>query len=199
LFIVLFNVVREIGEVIVPQKKTGAACVENGGLQMSKIQGRLARAFVVVTACLLSAVAIAASTTMTFTGQVTIAATCTINSASSLNFGTQGVLAANVDQTSTIQVTCTNTTPFTIGLDAGTGPGATVAARKLTSGGSTVNYTLYADAGHTTVWGNTVSSDAVAATGNGSAQSFTVYGRVPPQAAPAPGNYSDTITVTVTY
>jgi spore coat protein U-like protein len=44
-----------------------------------------------------------------------------------------------------------------------------------------------------------VSSDAVAATGNGSAQSFTVYGRVPPQAAPAPGNYSDTITVTVTY
>ena len=168
---------------------------------MSKIHGRLVRAlvFAVATACALSAVANAGSTTTTFTSQITIAAACAINSASSLNFGTQGVLAANVDQTSTIQVVCTNTTPFTIGLDAGTGTGATVAARKLTSGGNTVNYALYSDAAHTAIWGNTVSTDTVAGTGAGSAQSFTVYGRVPPQAAPAPGNYSDTITVTVMY
>ena len=168
---------------------------------MSKIQGRLVRAlvFAVATACGLSAVAKAGSTTTTFTSQITIAAACAINSASTLNFGTQGMLAANVDQTSTIQVQCTNTTPFTIGLNAGTGTGATVAARKLTSGGNTVNYALYSDAAHTTIWGNTVSTDTVAGTGAGSAQNFTVYGRVPPQAAPAPGNYSDTITVTVMY
>jgi spore coat protein U-like protein len=168
---------------------------------MSKIQGRLVRAlvFAVATACALSAVANAGSTTTTFNTQITIAAACAINSASTLNFGTQGVLAANVDQTSTIQVVCTNTTPFTIGLDAGTGSGATVAARKLTSGGNTVNYALYSDAAHTTIWGNTPSTDTVAGTGAGSAQNFTVYGRVPPQTAPAPGNYSDTITVTVMY
>ena len=168
---------------------------------MSKIQGRLARAlvFAFATACALSAVANAGSTTTTFNTQITIAAACAINSASTLNFGTQGVLAANVDQTSTIQVVCTNTTPFTIGLDAGTASGATVATRKLTSGGNTVNYALYSDAAHTTIWGNTVSTDTVAGTGAGSAQNFTVYGRVPPQAAPAPGNYSDTITVTVMY
>ena len=168
---------------------------------MSKIQGRLVRAlvFAVATACGLSAVAKAGSTTTTLTSQITIAAACAINSASTLNFGTQGMLAANVDQTSTIQVVCTNTTPFTIGLDAGTGSGATVATRKLTSGGNTVNYALYSDAAHTTIWGNTVSTDTVAGTGAGSAQNFTVYGRVPPQAAPAPGNYSDTITVTVMY
>ena len=168
---------------------------------MSKIQGRLVRAlvFAVATACGLSAVAKAGSTTTTFTSQITIAAACAINSASTLNFGTQGMLAANVDQTSTIQVVCTNTTPFTIGLDAGTGSGATVATRKLTSGGNTVNYALYTDAAHTTIWGNTVSTDTVAGTGAGSAQNFTVYGRVPPQTAPAPGNYSDTITVTVMY
>jgi P pilus assembly chaperone PapD len=52
----------------------------------------------------------AATVTGTFNVQVTIAATCVLNSASNLNFGTQGVLAANVDQTSTITVTCTNTT-----------------------------------------------------------------------------------------
>jgi spore coat protein U-like protein len=141
----------------------------------------------------------AASTTSTFAVQVAITATCTINSASTLNFGTQGVLATNVDQTSTIQVTCTNTTPYNIGLDAGTGSGATVATRKLTSGGATVNYSLYSDSGRATVWGNTVSTDTVAGTGNGSAQSFTVYGRIPAQTTPAPGNYADTITVTVTY
>jgi spore coat protein U-like protein len=54
----------------------------------------------------------AATVTGTFNVQVTIAATCALNSASNLNFGTQGVLAANVDQTSTVTVTCTNTTPY---------------------------------------------------------------------------------------
>jgi spore coat protein U-like protein len=96
-------------------------------------------------------------------------------------------------------VQCTNTTPYNIGLDAGTGTGATVAVRKLSTGGVTVNYTLYSDSGRTTVWGNTVSTDTVAATGNGASQSYTVYGRVPAQTTPAPGTYTDTVTVTVTY
>jgi spore coat protein U-like protein len=141
----------------------------------------------------------AATATSTMTVQMTITATCLVNSASTLNFGTQGVLSTNVDQTSTIQVTCTNTTPYNIGLNAGTGTGATVAARKMTSGANTVTYTLYSNAGRTTLWGTTVGTDTVAATGNGAAQSYTVYGRVPPQSAPAPGTYTDTITVTVTY
>ena len=141
----------------------------------------------------------AATATTTFTVQVTLTATCLINSASTLNFGTQGVLTANVDQTSTIQVQCTDTTPYNIGLDAGTGSGATVNTRKLTSGGATVNYTLYSDTGRTTVWGNTVSTDTVAGTGNGAAQNYTVYGRIPSQSTPAPGTYTDTVTVTVTY
>ena len=140
----------------------------------------------------------AASTTTTFAVQATITATCTINSASTLNFGTVGVLAGNTDQTSTIQVTCTNTTPYNIGLNAGTGTGATVAVRKMTSGANTVNYSLYSNSGRTTVWGNTIGTDTQAATGNGSAQSYTVYGRVPAQATPAPGTYTDTITVTLT-
>src|SRR5262249_55107081 len=135
------------------------------------------------TVCLLQTLSapLAATATSSFTVSVTITATCTINSASTLNFGTQGVLGANVDQTSTIQVTCTNTTPYNIGLDAGTGTGATVTTRKLTSGGATVNYTLYSDSGRTTVWGNTIGTNTVAGTGNGSGQNYTVYGRIPAQ------------------
>jgi spore coat protein U-like protein len=143
--------------------------------------------------------AYAATATTTMAVQMTINATCLVNSASTLNFGSQGVLAANVDQTSTIQVTCTNSTPYNIGLNVGTGAGATIATRKMTSGANTVNYTLYSNSGRTTLWGNTVGTDTVAATGNGAAQNYTVYGRVPTQTTPAPGSYTDTITVTVTY
>src|ERR1041384_6296594 len=116
---------------------------------MSNSQARLARALVFAClfplsfAYLFPRSAVAGSVTTTFTAQIAIAAACAINSASSLNFGTQGGLAANADPSSTIQVTCTNTTPYTIGLDAGTGAGATVAARKLSSAGNTVSYTLY--------------------------------------------------------
>jgi spore coat protein U-like protein len=141
----------------------------------------------------------AATATTSFQVQLTIEAQCLINSASTLSFGTQGVLSANVDQTSTIQVQCTDTTPYTIGLDAGTGAGATVATRKLTGGGSTINYSLYTNAGRTSVWGTTIGSNTVASTGTGAAQSFTVYGRIPAQTTPAPATYTDTITVTVTY
>jgi spore coat protein U-like protein len=168
---------------------------------ISKLQPRVCLKGALTAAALLQSgsASLAATTTSTFTVQVSITATCTINSASTLNFGTQGILSTNVDQTSTIAVTCSNTTPYNIGLDAGTGSGATVAVRKLTSGGATVNYSLYSDAGRATVWGNTVGTDTVAGTGNGSSQNFTVYGRIPTQTTPAPGTYNDTITVTVTY
>jgi spore coat protein U-like protein len=148
---------------------------------------------------LVGGVAYAATATSTFTVDVTIQAQCLINSASNMSFGTRGVLSANVDQTSTIVVQCTDTTTYDIGLDAGTGAGASVATRKLTGGGATIDYRLYSNAGRTTVWGNTVATDTVAATGNGAAQSYTVYGRIPAQTTPAPAAYSDTITITVTY
>jgi spore coat protein U-like protein len=141
----------------------------------------------------------AATATGSFNVQVTIAATCVVTSATNLNFGTQGVLAANVDQTNTITVTCTNTTPYNIGLDKGLN-GSSVTTRQMKSGGGAlINYALYSDSGRTTNWGNTVGTDTVAATGNGSGQAYTVYGRVPPQTTPAPAVYTDTITITVTY
>jgi spore coat protein U-like protein len=166
-----------------------------------KFQTRFYLKGALIGACLLQLVSAsqATTTTSTFTVQATIISSCTINSASTLNFGSIGVLTAAVNQTSTVQVQCTNTTPYNIGLDAGTGTGATVAVRKMTNGANIVNYSLYSDSGHTVVWGNTVGTNTVAATGNGAAQSYTIYGQVPAQTTPAPATYTDTITVTVTY
>jgi spore coat protein U-like protein len=149
--------------------------------------------------------AAATTTTQTFAVSLTIQAQCVINSTATLNFGTLGVLggaggSTNNDQTTTVAVQCTNTTPFDIGLDGGTGGGNTTTRKLLNSGTSaTVNYTLWQDSGHSTNWGNAVSTDTLSDTGNGASKTYTIYGRIPPQTTPAPGAYADTVTVTVTY
>lgn len=144
--------------------------------------------------------AIAATATSSFQVSVTIQATCIITGATPLNFGTTGVLAANLDQTSAITVQCTNTTPYNVGLDQGVN-GTSVTARKMIGGPSseTIQYSLFRDAGHTLNWGTTIGTDTATGTGTGTTQNFTVYGRIPLQTTPTPGAYTDTITVTVTY
>jgi len=169
------------------------------GRQRGGMRGKLK--FVVLMGLLLgSSGAHATTTTTTFQARVTIAATCAIGGATTLDFGSPGLLAANVDQTSTIQVTCSNTTPFNIGLDKGAN-GSSVTTRLMKGGPSneTISYSLCSDSGRATNWGNTVGTDTVSSTGVGSSQSFTVYGRIPPQTTPTPGTYTDTITVMVTY
>jgi spore coat protein U-like protein len=148
-----------------------------------------------------SGTALASTATQSFTVQITLTASCIFSSATgALNFGSaQRVIDSNVDAATTLNVQCTNTTPYNIGLSAGGGSGATFAARKMTGGSATVTYSLYSDSSRTTVWGDTVGSNTVSGTGSGSTQAITVYGRVPAQSTPAPGAYSDTVTATITY
>jgi spore coat protein U-like protein len=138
--------------------------------------------------------------TTSFQVQITIQDACAITTAGTLDFGSHGVLTSTVDASSTLTVQCTATTPYSIGLSAGGGSGATVAARKMTgSGGGTVGYSLYRDSARSLVWGETIGTDTFAGVGTGAAQSETVFGRVPAQSTPAPDTYLDSITVTVTY
>ncbi|MFC5743893.1 spore coat U domain-containing protein [Dyella tabacisoli] len=139
--------------------------------------------------------------TATFLVSLTLQANCGIT-ANPLNFGTTGVLTAAVNQSSTLSITCSNTTPYNIGLDAGTVAGSTVAARLMagtTAGntGTTVAFELYQDSGHLTLFGNTQGTNTEAGTGNGSAQTVTVYGQVPTQTTPKPDTYDTTVTATV--
>ncbi|KSV64860.1 spore coat protein U [Sinorhizobium sp. GW3] len=144
--------------------------------------------------------AFAATATGNLTVRITIQAECKIQTATDLDFGTRGVIDANLDQSTTIGVQCTTGTPYTVGLSAGAGSGATVALRKMTGpAAATINYILYRDTARTQLWGVTAGTDTVAGTGNGNVQNLTVYGRVPPQATPAAGVYTDTVAITVTY
>lgn len=141
----------------------------------------------------------AATSTGSFNVSMTIQSSCLLASSSSVAFGTQGVLSANTDATGTLDVQCTNSTPYTVALDAGAGAGATTTTRKMTAGTSTIDYALYRDSARTLTWGNTQGTDTVAGTGTGATQTLTVYGRVPSQSTPAGGSYSDTVNVTITY
>lgn len=105
-----------------------------------------------------------------------------------------------VDASTNLSVTCTNTTPYSVALSAGTqAPAGAFASRAMTSGTHTLPYQLYLDAGRTQVWGDGNASGVYAGTGTGSAQSLTVHGRLPSLAGVVPGNYSDTVTLTITY
>ena len=154
---------------------------------------------IVLASALIPAAAFAGTATTTMPVTMTITAGCTV-SATTLAFGTQSVLASATPANGTLSVTCTNTTPYNVGLDKGGGSGATITVRKMTGpGGATINYGLYQNSGFTTNFGNTVGTDTLAGTGNGTVQTITVYGQVPSQSSPAPGSYADVVNVTVTF
>ncbi len=139
------------------------------------------------------------SKTSNFDVTLKIIADCTI-ATQPLDFGqSQGVLATTVSVNTTLNVTCTNTTPYNVGLSAGTGTGSTIASRVMSGTGantSTVSYNLFQASGATN-WGNTQGTDTLSRTGSGSSQALTVYGAIPAQATPQPDTYKSTITATV--
>ncbi len=135
----------------------------------------------------------------TFAVTLNIVADCSI-SANALAFTQTGLITANIDQTTTLSVLCTPQTSYNVGLDAGSVTGSTTASRLMSGpASSSIGFQHYRDSGRTQTWGQTVGTETVASVATGSAQSLTVYGRVPPQAAPAAGSYSSTITATVTF
>ncbi|MEO8747722.1 MAG: spore coat U domain-containing protein [Rhodanobacter sp.] len=146
------------------------------------------------------ATAQAATDTANMPVKITIQAACDIHTVgpTTLDFGTQGVLSAAVAGTSTLTVTCTSGAAYSMTLDGG--HTANVAARTMINGANAVGYQLYSDLAHANVWG-LVGNNAgqTGGTGNGSAQTYTVYGNVPAQTTPPAGVYNDTILVTVTY
>jgi len=172
---------------------------------MNETTVRRRRALVVGTLIAVSAFgavshrAMAGSATGTLGVSLTINAGCTVAS-TPVAFTAQGVISSTVNNTGTVSVVCTNTTPYNVELDEGAGASASVTARKMTGPGSaTVAYALYQDSGHSTNWGKTDNTDTASGTGNGTTQALTVYGQILSQTTPAPGSYADTVNVTVTF
>lgn len=140
------------------------------------------------------------STMSPFTVSATVPPACNTVTATDLDFGqSMGLLTTNIDGTSTISITCVNGTPYQVGLDNGKNAVGNTRHMTLSGGGDYVTYELYRDNAHSQRWGNTQNTNTVVGTSNGFAQQVSVYGRVPPQLTPTPGNYADTVTVYVYY
>ncbi|MGF6774701.1 spore coat protein U-like protein [Paraburkholderia sp. GAS199] len=134
-----------------------------------------------------------------FTASATVVNNCLI-SATNLSFAATGVLSSTLSASGAITARCTNGDAYRIALSAGSS--GNVAARQMqrVGGGGSVNYQLYTDSAFTTAWGDgTAGTTMPTGTGSGNAVSINVYGRVPAQSTPMPGNYSDTITATISF
>ena len=141
--------------------------------------------------------AVAATVNNTFGVTATVESSCLV-SATTMAFGSYTGAAATA--TSAVSVTCTNSTPYNVGLSAGGAQGATVTARKMTGPASALlSYGLFSDSSRTVNWGQTVGTDTVAGIGTGAVQALTVYAQTGAGQYVAPGAYTDTITATVTY
>lgn len=117
-----------------------------------------------------------------------------------LAFPTSTLLTSTVNSSSSMSVRCSNNTMWRVLMGTGLN-GASVLARQMKkiNGTETVSYQLY-DNSPGTVWGDGNNGTVVVSgTGTGLTVTRPVYGRVPPQTTPSPGDYKDTITATVQF
>lgn len=146
-----------------------------------------------------SSAATAATVQSNFNVTIAITSQCAVTNAQNMAFPSTGLISAAVQQTSTFQVLCGNTTPYTIGLD--TGLNASGLQRRMLGGATNsefISYNLFSDAARSVAWGN-ASGSLVSGTGTGAVQTWTVYGQVPAQTTPSGGNYLDTVTISVNF
>lgn len=139
-----------------------------------------------------------ASGSTTFTVSGTVVSSCNVT-ATNLLFPNSVALSSNVDATSTVGVTCTNTTPYHIRLNGGTSGATNPTLRKMFLGANAITYGLYRDAARSLGWGSSDGVNTTPGTGTASPTSHTVYGRIPAQPTPPSGTYTDTIVVTVSF
>lgn len=138
----------------------------------------------------------AATDSDNFVVQIAIAGTCAITNLPDINFGTHNPAASTETASGSVEVTCSPGTAYTVGLDGG-GSGD-VTDRKMNNGsGGEISYALKTSGGAN--WGNTAGSWVSATAPGGGVTTHTISAEATLTAVTPLGNYSDTITATVTF
>ena len=165
----------------------------------------IAAAAVIAAAVLSPAAVNAGSSTGTLTVTASVAQKCILSSPT-LAFGSYDPVvtnnSANLDASTTITVTCTKgATGITLGFgnSANAPAGCTAPQRCLLGSGHAnyLNYQLYSDSGHSSVWTTAISESVTG--GITTPTSVTIYGRVPPAQDVSVDSYSDSVVATVNY
>ena len=127
---------------------------------------------------------------------------CTVVT-SPVDFGNYDPLVANrtqpLDSTGTVTVECTKGVAPTVELDLGQNPDGTT--RRMVGGPEFLMYELFSDPGHSNIWGTGNQGVVLPASPGigGSPTQETIYGRVADGQNAAPGDYNDTVNVTVIF
>ncbi|WP_034160900.1 Csu type fimbrial protein [Sphingomonas sp. ERG5] len=154
-------------------------------------------------ALLIAAPAFADTDTDTLNVTANVVASCSITSTSTLAFGSVTQSATNIDNTGSVDLICTNTTPWFLSAAAGTNASGAQNRMKHATLAQFLNYDIYSDTGRATPFptvAGTLGAGNTGGAGTGTTQTVTVYGRIPAgQTLPSPGSYTDTVTMTVTY
>ena len=118
-------------------------------------------------------------------------AACTV-SADGMIFGNYND-DSGVDSTGTITVTgCSASTSYTITLSAGSsGDFSTRTMHADNDSSHTLNYNLYIDPTHLSIWGDGKDGSTSTVSDTGTGGSYTVYGRIPAEQNPYVGSYHD--------
>lgn len=142
-----------------------------------------------------------------FSSCIGVGCNCTV-SASTINFGSYDPLnATSLDANGNVQVTCSVllaglNVSYNIALNSGNA--GTYSSRYMSLLSNHLNYNLYTDPAQTQIWGNgssgtSIVSDSYTLNLFSQTRNYAVYGHVPMSQNVAPGAYSDTIQVTVTF
>lgn len=163
---------------------------------------RLNKLFAALFAAAIASSAMADTATAPLLVTATVLKSCELTT-SPVAFGVvTPSLTGVADATGSVDVVCTKDTPYVLSLSTG-GNSASYGARNMAGGAGNSDllaYNLYTTAARTAVWGDTTESTSqVAATGTGASVSHPVYGRLSRDQFITPDDYTDVVTVTVTY
>lgn len=137
--------------------------------------------------------------------------TCSCSvSTTGVAFGGYNPLSASAATSSgNVRVTCGGVLGLLVPYDIALSKGANAPGfdpRQMASGSRRLSYNLYTSGSHATIWGDgsggtqIVSSSILLSVLGNVSQDHPVHGRIPArQAGVAPGTYTDTIQVTLTY
>jgi spore coat protein U-like protein len=138
--------------------------------------------------------AIAATTITNFGITATVQAMC-LMSATTKKFGASNRPA--MIATSTVSVTCTNMTLYSVSFDAGAVSSNTETSGQISGSSSDISGSWYS--ARNIHRAQTLDFDAVAGTGDGSTRAMPVHGPSPSSTFAVPASSSYTITAIVTY
>jgi spore coat protein U-like protein len=133
---------------------------------------------------------------------------CIVTSTTDIAFGAYDPSDANfttpLDKSGSVDVRCVKGMSPTVTLDQGqNGTGSCAAparAMKEATSGELLNYEIYSDSSHSSVWGCDTSNDvAFTAASSTTATTLTTYGRIPAGQNVGLGSFKDVVTVQVAF